>query len=109
MWQEVQEPGPGLFPCLQDVCFPWLVFPGEDWLLTTGSDHTDFSESVEEIAPLTEEERKARLEELRQKLAEKRANQSVQDKEEAKRNEVGGRTMDQRFYSECLLSSSKYV
>lgn len=52
------------------------------------SDHTDFSESTEEIAPLTEEEKKARLEELRQKLQEKRANQSVVDKEEAKRNEV---------------------
>jgi len=53
------------------------------------SDHTDFSESTDEIVPLTEEEKKARLEELRQKLAEKRANQSIQDKEEAKRNEVG--------------------
>lgn len=51
------------------------------------TEHTDFSESTEELAPLTDEERKARLEELRQKLAEKRANQSIQDKEEAKRNE----------------------
>ncbi|KAK4147943.1 uncharacterized protein C8A04DRAFT_23733 [Dichotomopilus funicola] len=51
------------------------------------TDHTDFSESTEEIAPLTEEEKKSRLEELRQKLKEKRANQSVVDKEEAKRNE----------------------
>jgi hypothetical protein len=40
------------------------------------------------VAPLTEEEKKARLEELRQKLKEKRANQSLADKEEAKRNEV---------------------
>ncbi len=52
------------------------------------SEHTDFSESTDEIAPLTEEEKKAKLEELRKKLAEKRAVQSVQDKEEAKRNEV---------------------
>ncbi|KAL2146208.1 hypothetical protein VTI28DRAFT_4787 [Corynascus sepedonium] len=51
------------------------------------TDHTDFSESTEEIAPLTEEEKKAKLEELRQKLKEKRANQSVLEKEEAKRNE----------------------
>ncbi|KAK5660088.1 hypothetical protein OQA88_13557 [Cercophora sp. LCS_1] len=51
------------------------------------TEHTDFSESVEEIAPLTEEEKKARLEELKKKLAEKRATQSVQDKEDAKRNE----------------------
>ncbi|KAL2134099.1 hypothetical protein VTI74DRAFT_986 [Chaetomium olivicolor] len=51
------------------------------------TDHTDFEESTEEIAPLTEEEKKARLEELRQKLKEKRANQAIIDKEEAKRNE----------------------
>lgn len=55
---------------------------------TCHRDHTEFSQSVEEIAPLTEEEKKARLEELRQKLKEKRANQSSVDKEEAKRNEV---------------------
>lgn len=52
------------------------------------SEHTDFSESTEEIAPLTEEEKKAKLEELRQKLKEKRASQAVTDREEAKRNEV---------------------
>ncbi|ESA42709.1 hypothetical protein GE21DRAFT_8369 [Neurospora crassa] len=49
--------------------------------------HTDFSESTEEIAPLTEEEKKQRLEELRQKLAEKRERQALVDKEEQKRNE----------------------
>ena len=52
------------------------------------SDHTDFSESTEAIAPLTEEEKKARLEELRQKLKEKKANQAVTDKEDATLNEV---------------------
>ncbi|PWY93731.1 hypothetical protein BO94DRAFT_622091 [Aspergillus sclerotioniger CBS 115572] len=51
------------------------------------SQHVDFSESTEEIAALTEEEKKARLEELRQKLAEKRAGQSEQDKLDKKRNE----------------------
>ncbi|KAH6641768.1 hypothetical protein F5144DRAFT_147030 [Chaetomium tenue] len=51
------------------------------------TDHADFSESTDEIAPLTEEEKKAKLENLRKKLMEKRANQSVADKEEAKRNE----------------------
>lgn len=51
-------------------------------------EHVDFSESTEEIAPLTEEEKKARLEELRQNLAEKRAKQAILDKEEQKRNEV---------------------
>ncbi|KAK3307899.1 ubiquitin-related domain-containing protein, partial [Chaetomium strumarium] len=51
------------------------------------TDHTDFSESTDEIAPLTEEEKKAKLEELRRKLQEKRANQAILDKEESKRNE----------------------
>lgn len=52
------------------------------------TEHTDFSESTEEIAPLTEEEKKARLQELREKLAAKRAIQSEQDKADQKRNEV---------------------
>ena len=47
----------------------------------------DFAESTEEIAPLTEEEKKLRLEELRSALAEKRAKQAVLDKEEQKKNE----------------------
>jgi len=47
----------------------------------------NFEESTEEIAPLTEDERKARLEELRAKLAEKRAGQSEQDKLDKKRND----------------------
>lgn len=51
------------------------------------SGHTDFSESTDEIKPLTEEEKEAKLEELRQKLALKRAAQSEQDKIDAKRNE----------------------
>ncbi|KAL8736369.1 MAG: hypothetical protein Q9181_002446 [Wetmoreana brouardii] len=49
--------------------------------------HVDFAESTEEIAPLTEEEKKARLDGLRQKLAEKRAGTSEQDKIDKKRNE----------------------
>jgi ribosomal protein L29 len=52
------------------------------------SGHTDFSESTEEIAPLTEDEKKQRLEELRKALAEKRAKQAIIDKEEQKKNEV---------------------
>ena len=52
------------------------------------SGHTDFAESTEEIAPLTEEEKKARLEELRQRLKDKRANQVVADREDQKKNEV---------------------
>ncbi|KAG6037291.1 hypothetical protein E4U41_005233 [Claviceps citrina] len=53
----------------------------------TKTDHTDFSESTEEIAPLTEEEKKAKLEELRERLKAKRAVQSLHDKDDAKRNE----------------------
>lgn len=52
------------------------------------SQHVDFSESTEEIAPLTEEQKKERLQELREKLAAKRAGQSEQDKIDQKRNEV---------------------
>ncbi|KAH9881327.1 hypothetical protein IAQ61_000050 [Plenodomus lingam] len=49
--------------------------------------HENFSQSTEEIAPLTEEEKKQRLEELKEKLALKRATQAEQEKEERKRNE----------------------
>lgn len=65
----------------------------QDTNVCYASDHTDFSESTEEIAPLTEEEKKAKLEELRQRLKEKRAGQSVADREEAKRNEVSWHTI----------------
>ncbi|OBT69684.1 hypothetical protein VE03_00832 [Pseudogymnoascus sp. 23342-1-I1] len=51
------------------------------------TEHQDFAESTEEIKPLTEEEKKQRLDELRAALATKRAKQSAIDKEEAKRNE----------------------
>lgn len=54
------------------------------------TEHVDFSESTEEIAPLTEEEKKAKLQDLRDKLAVKRAGQSEQDKVDKKRNEVRG-------------------
>ncbi|KAI9801355.1 MAG: hypothetical protein M1825_003334 [Sarcosagium campestre] len=51
-------------------------------------EHVDFAESTEEIAPLTEEEKKQKLEDLRRKLAEKRASLSAADKEEQKKNEA---------------------
>ena len=53
--------------------------------------HVDFAESTEEIAPLTEQEKKAKLEELRAKAAAKRAGGSEQDRIDKKRNEVCGR------------------
>lgn len=52
------------------------------------TEHVDFSESTEEIAPLTEEEKAAKLVELRERLAEKRAKASEQDKLDKKRNDV---------------------
>jgi DNA repair exonuclease SbcCD ATPase subunit len=53
----------------------------------TKTQHQDFSESTEEIAPLTEEQKKAKLEELRSNLAAKRAAQAEADKAERKQNE----------------------
>lgn len=60
--------------------------------------HTDFAESTEEIAPLTEAEKQARLEELRQRLKEKRATQALTDREDAKKNEVGRFPV---YYNSC--------
>ncbi|KAK1700732.1 UBA/TS-N domain-containing protein [Colletotrichum godetiae] len=51
------------------------------------TDHTDFSESTEEIAPLTEDQKKEKLIQLREQLQEKKAKQALLDKEDAKRNE----------------------
>lgn len=53
----------------------------------SNSEHQNFEESTEEIAPLTEEEKAARLAELKEKLAAKRAGQSEQEKAERKRND----------------------
>ncbi|KAG9027639.1 hypothetical protein FS837_004197, partial [Tulasnella sp. UAMH 9824] len=51
------------------------------------SGHDQFEESTEEIKPLTEEEKKQRLAELRQRAVEKKAVKAVQEAEEAKANE----------------------
>ncbi|KAF2721469.1 hypothetical protein K431DRAFT_284844 [Polychaeton citri CBS 116435] len=51
------------------------------------SGHDDFGESVEEIAPLTAEEKEQKLKDLRERLAAKRAAQAVEDKAAQKRNE----------------------
>jgi UBX domain-containing protein 1/4 len=51
------------------------------------TEHQDFSESTDEIAPLTEEEKAARLSELRDRLKAKREGVSEQDKADKKRNE----------------------
>lgn len=51
------------------------------------SGHENFSESTEEVRPLTEEEKKQKLQEMRAALSEKRARQADLDKEDSKRNE----------------------
>jgi len=51
------------------------------------TEHANFSESTETIAPLTEAEKKEKLEELRVLAAARKAKQAVIDKEEAKKNE----------------------
>ena len=51
------------------------------------TEHTDFSESTEELAPLTDEQRKQKLEELKAKRDTKRAEQQKEDKAALKRNE----------------------
>ena len=51
------------------------------------TEHTDFSESTEELAPLTDEQRKAKLDELRAKRDAKRVEQQKEDKAANKRNE----------------------
>ena len=49
--------------------------------------HQNFSESTQAIAPLTEEEKQAKLSELKARLAEKRAAKAEQEKEERKQVE----------------------
>ncbi|CAO3678763.1 unnamed protein product [Umbelopsis vinacea] len=49
--------------------------------------HQNFSESTEAIKPLTEEEKKEKLAELKARMAEKRALRQLQEKEEQKSNE----------------------
>jgi DNA repair exonuclease SbcCD ATPase subunit len=51
------------------------------------SGHDDFAESAEELAPLTEEEKAAKLQAMRAALAEKRAGQAEEDKIAQRRNE----------------------
>jgi hypothetical protein len=50
-----------------------------------------------QIKPLTEEEKKAKLDELRAKLAEKRAMQSKDDAKDQRANEVSFRNLDDKL------------
>ncbi|KAI1662632.1 ubiquitin-related domain-containing protein [Daldinia decipiens] len=60
---------------------------GEAEFHANKSGHTDFAESTEQIAPLSEEERKKRLEELRERVKAKKAGKAAEEKEEQKRND----------------------
>lgn len=61
------------------------------------SGHDQFEESTEEIKPLTEEEKKQKLAELRQRMQEKKAAKAVEEAKEARANEMirrkGGQDM----------------
>ncbi|CAO3664358.1 unnamed protein product [Umbelopsis ramanniana] len=65
--------------------------------------HQNFSESTEIIKPLSEEEKKEKLAELKARLAEKRALREVQEKEEKKSNEKIRRKTGQ----EVILAKEK--
>ncbi|CAE6519199.1 unnamed protein product [Rhizoctonia solani] len=52
------------------------------------SGHDQFEESTEEIKPLTEEEKKQKLAELRQRMEEKRAAKAAEEAKEARANEL---------------------
>lgn len=52
------------------------------------SGHDQFEESTEDVKPLTDEEKKQKLQELREKLAAKRAVKSVAETQEQKSNEI---------------------
>jgi hypothetical protein len=52
------------------------------------SGHDQFEESTEEVKPLTEEEKKQKLAELRDKMSEKRMRKAEEEAKEAKANEL---------------------
>ncbi|KAF8469191.1 hypothetical protein BDZ91DRAFT_89001 [Kalaharituber pfeilii] len=56
--------------------------------------HDEFEESTDEVKPMTEEEKAAHLALLKQKLAEKRAQQAVIDQQQARANEAIRRKRD---------------
>lgn len=92
--EQAEEEGPALQPgeearsLVCNECGKKFRSQAQAEFHASKSEHVDFSESTEEIAPLTEDQKKDRLSELREKLAAKRAIQSEQDKVDQKRNEV---------------------
>ncbi|KAI9727125.1 MAG: hypothetical protein M1828_007326 [Chrysothrix sp. TS-e1954] len=73
------------------------------------TEHVNFAESTEEIAPLTETEKKAKLDELYKRRDEKRAAQASTDTAERKRNDEIKRksTKDQQKAKEDLEYKEK--
>lgn len=69
-----------------DVCLVKLRNAAAAQLHAEKTDHQAFSESTEEIKPLTEEEKKAKLQELREKLALKRKLEAEKEAENLKKN-----------------------
>lgn len=74
-------------------CKPTCIYYIAQLLTYKTSGHENFSQSTEEIKPLTDDEKKAKLEELRQLAATRKAAQEIKDKEAAKKNEVCHRTV----------------
>jgi len=70
-----------------DDCGKRFRSQGQAEFHASKTEHQNFSQSTEEIKPLTEEEKKQKLADMRAALAEKKAKQAVLDKEEAKKNE----------------------
>ncbi|KAJ2757231.1 hypothetical protein GGH94_000695 [Coemansia aciculifera] len=54
----------------------------------TKTGHQDFAESTEAIKPLTEEEKKQKLDEIQRRIAEKRQKREEAEKEEQRQNEL---------------------
>ncbi|KAG4305852.1 hypothetical protein PORY_000762 [Pneumocystis oryctolagi] len=59
--------------------------------------HVNFEESVEEIKPLTDEEKAKKVEDLKKILSEKRRLQKVKEEEEARENELIRRKRDREY------------
>ncbi|THH07966.1 hypothetical protein EW145_g3034 [Phellinidium pouzarii] len=66
------------------------TFKDTDWanFHASKSGHDQFEESTEEVKPLTDEERTQKLAYLREKLAEKRKEKSVEEMKEMRENEA---------------------
>lgn len=88
MSEEVSKYGPSRGACGKNVSISIAIENLSKFLQAVYSGHEQFGESAEEIAPLTEEQKKAALEELKAKAAIRNAAKAAADKEEQKRNEV---------------------